>query len=810
MHSKIIQLLVLPLMIAAGVVVTTPATASTMSLSTAPWAEFTGEAIDDNAGYSISAAGDFNGDGYKDMLIGAPYNDDAGVVDDDMGAVYIIYGSSTPTSTLDLSDPSVTELTGYSNGDLAGASVASGDIDGDGYDDVLIGAPENDDNGSGAGAVYLLYGQSSHLTSGSLSGAVKFTGEAAGDLLGVERALASDDIDGDGYDDILVGAPTNDDAGSSAGAVYIIYGSDSHLTSSSVATAPEFTGEAAGDLAGIAVSSGDLNNDGYGDILVGAAYSGDSAVNGGSAYILYGQASQFTATTNLSTAIEFTGEAGGDVGWPLASGDLNGDGYDDVLIGGDENNASAGAVFLVYGQSTQLSSSSVSTTIEFTGEVGDAAGWSLATGDMNQDGYDDILIGAPTNDDAANNAGATYLIPGQASELSGGNLSTFTEFTGEASGDRAGVAVATGDVNNDGYDDAMVGANETSDGTGSLYLLIATPLTMTIIGDSPQTVECTSIFTDDGATATDGYTSLPLGTSLVANPDTAILGVATITYTAIADSLGFISTIDRTITVSDTTDPIITLTGDAEQTINQGDAFTDPGATVDDACDTSLTTVTTTGSVDTDTPGTYTLTYTATDASDNAATPVTRTVTVVSTETDSDPETSLTISSITKSGAQLTLQFADDSTSTITPFPGQKSVRYTLSVNDKRLLVTNGKVLKVYVDGNLVERKVIGKKKLKKKFYKLVDKKLYKKKSYDTVVVMRSFKTTEKMTVLRLNTDSQLNKIVKKKFAIKRRTPITFKAKPKKHRFITTIGKDTNAVKRIWKLKTNGKVVRVK
>lgn len=220
-------------------------------------------------------------------------------------------------------------------------------------------------------------------------------------------------------------------------------------------------------------------------------------------------------------------------------------------------------------------------------------------------------------------------------------------------------------------------------------------------------------------------------------------GTYTITYTSEEDYDGNAGIDTRTVTVEDTIDPEIQLIGDATQTITEGESYTDPGATATDGCDSNVA-VTSTGRVDTTTPGTYTITYTATDDSDNSSS-ASRTVTVTAVEVENEAVT----------------------------------VR------------TNGKYVSVFVGESRVARKQIRAKKVAKAYRKLKVGKLYKKKQYQTVTVVTVGKRNAAVTTFRLTTDHQLTKKTTRRFAITGRKHTQIFYKPKSKQIVVRIGKDT-------------------
>jgi hypothetical protein len=256
-------------------------------------ASFWGEDEWDFSGYSVAGAGDVNGDGYDDFLIGAYGDEDGGNY---AGQTYLILGRQAADWLMDF-DLSGADASfwGEDASDYSGYSVAgAGDVNGDGYDDFLIGAYGDDDGGDAAGQTYLILGRQAAdwLMGFDLSGAdASFIGEDADDYSGAPVAGAGD-VNGDGYDDFLIGANEDDDGGDAAGQTYLILGrqaADWLMGFDLSGADASFTGEDAYDYSGTSVAgAGDINGDGADDFLIGAYGDDDGGGAAGQTYLLLG------------------------------------------------------------------------------------------------------------------------------------------------------------------------------------------------------------------------------------------------------------------------------------------------------------------------------------------------------------------------------------------------------------------------------------------------------------------------------------------------------------------------------------------
>ncbi len=384
-------------------------------------ASFLGEAKFDEAGKTIAAAGDVNGDGFADFLVGAQGNDAAG---DKAGKTYLVFGKPNGwKQKVRLTDIAAASFTGENSHDRSGAAVAGiGDVTGDGYADFAIGAWGSGASGAEAGQTYLIFGKPAGWEKNTpLSQAdASYVGENPRGESGKSIASAGD-VNGDGYDDFLIGAPAHTAHKDFTGKTYLIFGKPSdwgwqrHLKGATAS----FIGEDSNDSSGSAVSSaGDVNRDGLGDFLIGAWASDKAGINTGATYLFLGKKEGWRPNMSLGEAdASFLGEGPGDAaGAAVASaGDVSGDGYDDILIGAwgsDFSKTDQGQVYLVLGKPNgwELNTSLGLSDLSFVGKrAGDAAGRAVEyAGDLSGDGYDDLIIGAPGSDQGQSDAGETY------------------------------------------------------------------------------------------------------------------------------------------------------------------------------------------------------------------------------------------------------------------------------------------------------------------------------------------------------------------------------------------------------------------
>ena len=452
-----------------------------------------GEAGYDKSGISVSGVGDFNGDGIEDLLIGAEGAKPNGY---NSGRTYVLFGSNTDLpNPLELS--SVNGVNGFAiNGeakdDESGRSVSNaGDINGDGIEDLIIGAWRNDPNGFDSGRCYVVFGSDSGLPHplelSDLNGTNGFAinGESAGDRSGYSVSGVGD-INDDGIDDLGIGASSAGINGRS----YVIFGNSNGFSSSielselNGSNGFAIEGEEGSNGFGENISdAGDINGDGIDDLVIGAPSADPNGDSSGRSYVLFGSSAGFESPFDLSNLDGTNGFAiSGERmfhqsgKWVAGAGDINGDGIDDLIVASsytDRNGEGAGISYAIFGSYTNLPHpfelSGVDGTNGFVIDGENAYDYfgisSSGAGDINDDGIDDLIIGASGSDINGSGSGRTYVVFGSTSgfpsPLKPSSLDGFNGFVlnGEIESDSSGRSVGgIGDFNNDGLDDFIIGA----------------------------------------------------------------------------------------------------------------------------------------------------------------------------------------------------------------------------------------------------------------------------------------------------------------------------------------------------------------
>ena len=401
-------------------------------------------------GRSVAGAGDVDGDGFDDIIVGEPGAPSQGGFLS-AGSAYV-YSGATGGQLL--------RFDGEAAGDNLGWSVAvAGDVNGDSIPDLIVGAFNADPGGlSGAGSTYVYSGATGSLLH-------RIDGAAAGDQFGFSVAGAGD-VNGDGVPDQIVSAVNASPGGiANAGSVYVYSGATGGLLH-------QFDGGAGNDGFGCSVASAeDVDGDGFADLIVGARWADVGGVqDAGSAYVYSGATGALVWQFNGATASDYLGYS---VAGP---GDVDGDGFDDLIVGAPAWAGSAssgnGAAFVYSGANGGL-------IWQFSsGNQFDYAGWSVVgVEDMDGDGLPDMAVGAPNNSPSAvSSAGSVYLLSGVAGEL-------IWRLDGENAYDFYGAAISgSGDINGNGTPDFVGGAPDAWNFAGSVRVHSLDPFLRTDAG----------------------------------------------------------------------------------------------------------------------------------------------------------------------------------------------------------------------------------------------------------------------------------------------------------------------------------------
>lgn len=404
-----------------------------------------GDNTGDLFGYSVSGAGNVLIDGgYDDFIVGAPFDDNNGS-ESGSAKVFVFLGSQQYIFNGNTDAVSGAELFGISVSE-------AGDVNGDGFDDLVVGAPYDDNSGTYTGSVSVFSGANGSVL-------YKFYGDSELNQFGISVSGAGD-VNGDGFGDLVVGAR------SMRGPCYdysefarVFSGHDGSVLFT-------VSSNSEGNRFGFSVSgAGDVNGDGYADIIVGAYHENSSVQQSGSTSVYSGIDGSLLYFIRGDSEFDFFGFSVSE------AGDVNGDGFDDFMVGSPCDDI--GGSFRCTGSASVFSGATGSILYTFRGEnVGDEFGYAVSgAGDVNGDGYSDLIVGAHRNDGNGFESGSARV-------FSGADGSVLATFYGDNSGDRFGFSVSgTGDVNADGLADIIVGApfddnNGTDSGSARVFAVL--------------------------------------------------------------------------------------------------------------------------------------------------------------------------------------------------------------------------------------------------------------------------------------------------------------------------------------------------
>jgi len=401
-------------------------------------------------GLSVSTAGDVNGDGYSDIIVGTPLFDNG---ESNEGAFLVYHGSAsgivaTPVTFVESNQ--IAAQLGYS-------VSCAGDVNGDGYSDVVVGAWLYDNPEANEGVSFVYYGGAAGISTFGNS-IVQADQGAANFGMSVSGA---GDVNGDGFSDIIVGAEDYDAGETDEGVVFIYHGSAVGVVTTAAVMLQE---NLTLSQFGFSVSSaGDVNGDGYSDVIVGAYLYNNGQANEGAAFVYHGSASGIGSVYSVLLEVN---QISASFGVSVAcAGDVNGDGYSDVIVGAhayDNGENSEGGAFVYSGSSTGVNS--VATAVLEINQVGAELGRSVcAAGDVNGDGYSDVIVGAHQFDNGENNEGAAFVYHGSATGLST-IPNNIPDDANQSFAYFGNVVASAGDVNGDGFGDVIIGSYGFDDG----------------------------------------------------------------------------------------------------------------------------------------------------------------------------------------------------------------------------------------------------------------------------------------------------------------------------------------------------------
>ncbi|MCX5801506.1 MAG: FG-GAP-like repeat-containing protein [Candidatus Eisenbacteria bacterium] len=344
-------------------------------------------------GFSVGTAGDVNGDGYSDVIVGAP-NYANGQTNE--GRAYVYHGSAGGLAAT----AAWTAESDQASADFGHSVGTAGDVNGDGYSDVIVGAYEYSNGQTREGRAYVYYG-----SAGGLAATAAWTAESdqANACFGYSVGTAGD-VNGDGYSDVIVGAPYYAAGQPNYGRAFVYLGSAGGL-----AVSAGWTAVSGGSFGYSVGTAGDVNGDGYSDVIVGAYEYSNGQAYEGCAFVYLGSAGGLAVSAGWTAESDQAGAYfGRSVG---TAGDVNGDGYSDVIVGAYAYEYSNGQAYVYHGSAGGLAATAgwIAQSDQASADFGRSVG---TAGDVNGDGYSDVIVGAPSHSNGQTGEGRAYVYYG--------------------------------------------------------------------------------------------------------------------------------------------------------------------------------------------------------------------------------------------------------------------------------------------------------------------------------------------------------------------------------------------------------------
>lgn len=486
---------------------------SATGLSTTPSTTIESNQANATYGYSVNTAGDVNGDGYSDIIVGSHLYDNG---ETNEGRIYIYHGSAAGINIT----PAVIIESNQAQAAFGVSVACAGDVNNDGYSDIIVGAQTYDNGQNDEGAAFIYHGSATGINS---TAAVVIEANLANSFMGVSVAGAGD-VNGDGISDIIIGARSYADGESEEGHVFIHHGSATGIVITPATTLQ--VNQVQAQLGMFVSTAGDVNGDGYSDIIAGAHFYDNGQIQEGAAFIHHGSA---TGISSAAAIVLESNQADAYFGATVnCIGDVNGDGFSEIAVGAllyDNGELNEGSVFVYSGSATGINTTPIAT---YESNQDNAEFSSIASGgDVNGDGYSDMIAGSYRYDNGETDEGNVFVYHG-----SPNNLSTSHSWAYETNEDNAEMGDVTfaGDVNADGYSDVLVAIEEYDGGTSNIEMTVqayygtanglpATPSWSYRLGAAPIpsiSLYCNTVGDVNG----DGYSDIMIGMPFNSNGET--------------------------------------------------------------------------------------------------------------------------------------------------------------------------------------------------------------------------------------------------------------------------------------------------